>query len=314
MSPYRYRTFGLGIASDRPIAALAPGDPDASEAAEIKIFRGEVHVPKEIEEIDYIGVFVDGDDYYLSIPECGRFRITGGHTIIIQPDPRASPDQIDLYLLGTVFGVLLHQRGLLPFHCSAVEAEGLAFLFCGDSGAGKSTLAAHLSGQGLQLLGDDVCALNVKSGSRVIAVGGPSRLRLWQDTLQQFGQDSSGLSLIPGYDDKYELRLTQESVPESFPVGAIYHLRRAGGERPAGIWPLRGLEAVNTVTTNIYRRRFADRVGAAPNYLSATRQIVDRVSIFTMNRKWSFGHFDEEARALVTHLRRIVDQFAAFRS
>src|ERR1700678_2961780 len=38
------------------------------------------------------------------------------------------------YLLGTVFAVLCHQRGLLPLHASAVSWEGNVIAFLGHAG------------------------------------------------------------------------------------------------------------------------------------------------------------------------------------
>lgn len=310
MTSHQYRAFGLSIASDRAIDSLTPYQLDHSQSPDVEIAGGDIAVPGCLVEIDGIGVVVDGDDYFLSIEECGLFCVTGGRKIIISADPRATADQIDLYLLGTVFGVLLHQRGVLPFHCSAVEVEGAAFLLCGDSGAGKSTLGAHFAEHGFRLLGDDLFALTFSAKRGLLAAGGASRVKLWQDTLTHFGRTSSGLSRIPWYQDKFELRLADGGGVDSPPVRAIYHLRLAEGPRQPGISPLRGLEAANSITANIYRRRFADLMGRAPTYLATAARIVAEVPVFTMNRTWGFGHFQVGASALEHHMRQRVAESA----
>jgi len=241
----------------------------------------------------------------LAIERCGRFEVIGGRKIIVEPDPLATRDQVNLYLLGSIFGTLLHQRGVLPFHCGAVELEGSAFLFCGDSGAGKSTLAAHFIDRGLRLLGDDLCALHFDANGQLVATGGVVRLKLWQQTLEAFGRSSAGLGLVPWYEDKFELPLNVGKAEEPLPVAGLYHLRTIEGGRPPGIHRLKGLEAANAVTANIYRRRLADLMGAGPAYLNASARIVAEVPIFAINRNWGFDHFREEASATEAHMRQL---------
>jgi hypothetical protein len=244
----------------------------------------------------------------LGIDDCSRFLISGGRRIVAQPEANATREQVNLFLLGSVFGTLLHLRGTLPFHCNAVEAGGSAFLFCGDSGAGKSTLAAYFVERGYRLLSDDLCALDFADDGRLFASPGVARLKLWRETLDLFGRSADGLKLVPWYDDKFELSLATEGLVEPLPVAGVYHLRTAEDGRPHGIHPLRGLEAANAITANIYRRRFADLAGAAPFYLAATSRIIDLVPIFTINRHWGLDHFTDEARAVEDHMALLANK------
>jgi hypothetical protein len=313
MSGYRYGAFGLTIESGESISALQPSALAFAGPADVEILEGAVRIPENPQIIDGVEVSVEGDNYYLCVPGCALFQVVGGRKIVVQVDPRSTRDEAHLYLLGSVFGVLMHQRGILPFHCNAVEIDGSAFLFCGDSGAGKSTLAAYFVQRGYRLLSDDLCALRFDGDGRLRVSGGVERLRLWQDTLEHFGRSSAELALVPGYDQKFDLPLNKRKTAEPLPVVAMYHLRQAYLEREAGIFRLQGLDAANSVTANIYRRRHADLIGAAPFYLSTAARIVDRVRIFAMNRNWGFANFRQEARAVEEHMRKMVEEMASTR-
>lgn len=305
MAGHRYLAFGLRLESERPIPSLAMREHRFTGAADVRIREGEVPVPDEQQNIDGIRVSVEGDKYLLDIEECGRFQVTGGREIIVQPDACATPEQVNLFLLGSVLGTLLHQRRILPFHCNAIEVDGAAFLFCGDSGAGKSTLAAHFVDRGFRLLTDDLCAVHFPDDGRILAAPGIARLKLWQDTLDELGRSAAGLNLVPWYDDKFELVLSGNALEEPLEVAGLYHLRLAENGHSPGVHRVKGIKAANAVTANIYRRRLADLAGAAPFYLTATARMIEQIPIFTMNRRWGFEHFREDAIAVEDHMRQL---------
>jgi serine kinase of HPr protein (carbohydrate metabolism regulator) len=68
-----------------------------------------------------------------------------GRSIVVQPNPEASRVEIETFLMGTIAGILLHQRGIMPLHGSCVEINDAAIALTGPSGRGKSTLAAALA-------------------------------------------------------------------------------------------------------------------------------------------------------------------------
>ena len=179
-----------------------------------------------------------------------------------------------------------------------------------NSGAGKSTLAAYFVDRGFRLLADDVCALHL-SDSEIFAAPGAVRLKLWRDALEELGTSSAGLKLLPWYEDKFEVSVAAGGYRDLAHVAALYHLRVASDERLPGIFPLNGLEAANSVTANIYRRRLADLIGAAPSYLDAAARIVSGIPIFTMNRKWGYEHFFDQALAIESHMFQITKNCSA---
>lgn len=301
-----YRAFGLVFRSPEPLPSLAPSELPLSTPHDVEITYAPVTLPKDVVEVDGIQIGHDPEDggLVLWIEESGKFKILNGRSITVHPDPGATPKQVHTFLLGSVFGAILHQRSILPIHCNAIEMDGATFLFCGDSGAGKSTLAAFFQDRGYKLLTDDVCALRPE-GDGFVAWPGIARLKLWGSALSQLGRTSEGLPRVPWTDDKFELPIQSIAGAGPYPVAGIYHLREAEDGRVAGIHRLHGLEAVNTVTANIYRRRMADLIGAAPFYLDAMTRIIKSTPIFTMNRNWGLENFETEALNAETHMREI---------
>ena len=81
--------------------------------------------------------------------EIGAFKISNGSEIIVNPSVNINQRILRSFILGTVFASLLHQRGLLILHASAVNINNEAFL--GDKGCGKSTTAMAFCNEGYPL-------------------------------------------------------------------------------------------------------------------------------------------------------------------
>lgn len=301
--PAFYQVFGLTLRSALRLPSLAPAEIAPSEAFDVDIRLGLLAEP--IEPLIYMDMRVErrADGILLDIDESGRFLASDGRQIIVQPDPAAAPSEVHTYLLGSALGCILHQRGLLPLHANAVELDGKAYAFAGDSGAGKSTLAAHFQDRGFRLLSDDICLIDVDAAGRLVAWPGIPRLKLWLDALEAAGRSSEGLKTVAWTDDKFEIPLAAYARGGPFELAAIYHLREADDERPAGIFPLTGLDAVNLVTANTYRRRLIDVAGMTAPYLQRTLAIVRGARLFTVNRRWGYDHFETEAARIEGHMR-----------
>jgi hypothetical protein len=62
----------------------------------------------------------------MRIPDIARFLLKDGSEIVVEPEPEASVADIPSFILGTVFGILLHQREQIVLHASAVRVNGRA--------------------------------------------------------------------------------------------------------------------------------------------------------------------------------------------
>lgn len=162
---------------------------DGPEGADITVTRATVPFPADEAEPGHpIWRTLTGGQTLLSLPGIGRFKITGGNQVEIEPAASADPVTLGLLLSGPVLATLLRQRGLLPLDGAALGLNGGAVLIVGASGLGKSSLAAALAQKGWPVLGDGVLAVTPSTQHPQLVRGAP-RLRLWRRTAQALGLD-----------------------------------------------------------------------------------------------------------------------------
>ena len=118
MKTYRYRIFNLTIESTLECPDLIPGDylnPD------VTLRRGKVPdaLTDAVVRTDYYQA--SDNQFLLNIENVAKYLITNGKQILIDKYPEGNEDSVMVFLLGSAMGALLHQRGMLPLHASAIE-------------------------------------------------------------------------------------------------------------------------------------------------------------------------------------------------
>lgn len=156
----RYEGFGLSIVSTIPLPELHEAERGtASAEGDILIRLGRIDGPMPPPDQLRLVRF-DPQELYFAWNGFGRIRVTGGRLIEVDPIPGIDPMLPGLFVLGPVMAALLHARGHLVLHGSAIEiAPGKAILCVGDNGQGKSTLAGAFLKAGHVVLADDVIAV-----------------------------------------------------------------------------------------------------------------------------------------------------------
>jgi hypothetical protein len=213
----------------------------------------------------------------------GHFRILGGQQIGWCPaQPGLSPAELRTYLLGSAFGALLIQRGLLVLHGNALERDGRAIVCLGASGAGKSTLACALMQQGWRLLADDLVAITPEG----MVLPGIPRIKLWEDAARSFGFSPELWIPVAAGIAKYLMPADQlRPAPAAARLAQLYLLQR---EPWNGISPLKRLAigneqmAMAELLNQLYRPSFVAGLGRHGSCFLALARLLRQAPLTTL--------------------------------
>ena len=300
MSDYRYRLFGLTIASELELPELAAAIADEGEA-DVRIMVGAI--PPFADAGDQPQPTAGGIG--IAIPGVARFVISGGRSIVVDPDPAAAAGNVRLFLLGSAMGMLIHQAGMLPLHANAVVIDGRAFAFMGPSGSGKSTLAAWFHDRGHAVVTDDVCVVGSDEAGRITVSPGLPRLRLWREALERTGRQperfASSYSGDESY-DKFDVPIAvDEERGEPICLGGIYLLEQADQR---SVERMGGAQAVEALMANTYRGAYSSVAGQAQAQFHSCVELATRVPLHRFRRSLKFQTIEEDIRTILDHVRR----------
>lgn len=300
---HHYRLSGLSVRSEIALPGMTPLAGDHGQA-DVTIGRGAV--PHALENATVLGPTwqISGNRFLLTIPDIARFLLTAGREITFEPEPGADDADIPIFLLGTVFGILLHQREEIVLHASAVRVNGRAILFCGASGAGKSTLAAALAQRGLPLITDDVCAITLSPAGTPLVHSDGRHLKLWTQAIERLDLSARRGAPVRNRLEKFYVELG-ESSSEPLPLGAVYVLREARPPNKPGIERPNAVDAALLLRRNAYRPLLIRRMGQRAQYFHAAIAIANAAGLFHLTRNLDFAHMSEVLASLERHWEEI---------
>jgi hypothetical protein len=203
----------------------------------------------------------DQSRFLLCLDGIARYLVTNGNQIVVDPAPETDADSVRLFLLGSVFGALLHQRGLLPLHASAIETARGVVLFAGASGTGKSTLAGAFYRRGYRVVADEICALD---GDGVLPA--IPHLVLWPDAVEELGLWSEAVMQVRPTIRKFRVPVEPWASQAPLPVYAIYFLSMTNRPNFA-VSRLRGVEKLQALINCTFRRQFISGTESAAGYM-----------------------------------------------
>jgi hypothetical protein len=257
-----YRTCGVTIDSFIDLPDL----PVCNFRAEVVVRPEKLGRPPSIDPGDDRSRSADTDTMEIVWPRVGCFRITD-RTITVRPDQGVDDALLRLYLMGPALGVLLHLRGTLVLHGSAIEMDGGAVSFVGDSGSGKSTLACALHLRGYRVLSDDLAAVARLDGLWQLFAGSSS-LKLWPDTVRVLRCREATLERIHHRSEKRSYLAIQAAPPRSMPIRRVYILRFGSSIKIERVAPK---QVLSDLIRNGYCRSVVSRSDASSYFLQCSQ-------------------------------------------
>ena len=275
----RFEAYNLVVASEIDLPELLPYLRDDRED-DVSISRQPL--PQEgLAGGVQLGPFLwaSAREFWLHVPEVARFLVRDGTKIIVDPAPGVDEDSVRVFLLGSVFGALLLQRGRLVLHGNAIRIGSSSIVCVGPSGAGKSTLAAGFRRRGFPILADDVVAVD----EHWRALPGFPRIKLWHDVAERLELEPESLKRIRPTLNKYNLPLGTSFGSEAVPITRIYVLSDDHVD-DVQLVELQGMAKFKQLLENTYRSRYLDGMELRPRHLGLLSGLSNRVKLARLVR------------------------------
>lgn len=223
-----------------------------------------------------------------------RYRVRhGGCLIEIDPETRADPGTVALFLLHPVFVLACIQRRDWLLSAAAVGVNGKAIALAGIAASGKSSLAACLAHHGYQVLADGLLRIERRGNGTLLAHPQAPWVMLWPELCEKVQSNDwcKGTQVRPGLELRRHF-LSAESQP--LPLARIGILRWQG--RPdVGCFESqtpRGSRDVQRILLTTAGRNWLAVAGDRANHLMWAIDVASRCAIETLPLLWGWDSFD----------------------
>ena len=189
-------------------------------------------------------------EFAMQVEGVGSFYACNGREVEYAPAMGALHQMVELYLHGSVYGAILHQRKILPLHGSSFFWNEQGVTLCGDSGAGKSAITASFCMNGAQFLTDDITPIVFDRGIPGITPSS-DRMKLWYDSLLQLKKEKSELIAIYPGNEKFYLPLEKGTL-ENYPLKWLFIIEPSEVSTIEA-YVLEGVNSFTAIRNEVYR-------------------------------------------------------------
>lgn len=302
VAPRYYSLAGLRIRSEIELWCC----PAVAGPVDVSISLGAV--PELHPSPTACGPCWEGDEsgMLLTLEGHGRVWLKDGREVTIDLLPGGSMGNIRAFFMATVFGVLCHQRGMLPLHAGSIAIGGQVVLIAGDSGSGKSTVTAALEQRGLAVLSDDISVIRLPASGRPMVPAYAPYIRLWEDALRALGREPTEYDFeLPEF-RRYRVQAASRLPAPTLPLGAIYLLREARLPSEEGFTELTVTAALGGLSHNIFRRQVKITMGQQRQIFAWCSRLLREVPVFSFSRVRDLSQLRVSTERLHRHAQRVL--------
>ncbi len=299
---YYYQAYGLYIQSSIPLPELIRSN---KHATDIIVQRGKLDflTPKEVGKATYFHFTKEEAFFYWK--QIGKFLVRNGNEIIVDSHEGIDDPIIRLPLLGSVLAALLHQRGSLVLHASAVAMNGTSVAFLGNKGMGKSTIAAALLAMGHNILVDDLLSVDSNSTENSITSPAFPRLKLWPDSVVSLGDDLKNWDFLNSHVDKRVRRVSERFQSKPLLLNRIYVLAKGPSLEIDSIPPK---DAFFELLRHLFLARYFQTSDLSPSSFYQLTNLAKKTPIFWLKRPDSLSLLSDMAELVEQHYQSVCNQ------
>jgi len=285
---FSYIAYGLALRSALPLPELVAAD----ETTDVFVRLGKVDRSRSNAAAEGHCFRAFADEAYLFWEEVGTFLVRSGNEIIVEPAPGVEERVLRLFILGPALAVLLHQRGLLVLHASAVALDDGAVVFLGGPGWGKSTMAAAMYARDYGVVADDVVAVDLDGERGPTIFPGFPQLKLWPDATVSLGDIAETLPQLHPRLEKRACRVASGFPRTPLSLRHIYVLDEG---RNHTIEPIEKQDALVELVRHSYGVRLLQPVNPRSHFLQCAN-LANKVPVRRLKRLRSLPALPELAQ------------------
>jgi hypothetical protein len=285
---YCYQLYNLIFSSPLPCELLPTAD---SQHADVVMTLGPC--PK------YLSAPSDEKSFFqakekkllLVIDQVARFYIEDAVSITVDIYDDADLNLLWTFILGSVIGIILHQRDFLVLHGnSIIDSDGKAMIFVAHSGGGKSTLTAALLKSGYQALSDDVSAIYFDKNNSPWVLPAYGKIKLWQDAVSELNVAKLCKQRVSLKEAKFHVEMELPLLHKPIPLKSVHVLEQGSG---FVVNKITGHNKFFTLIEHTYRYHYVEAMSLCATHFNLCDKLLQAIELSKVSRPMN-DHYNRD--------------------